>query len=93
LSAITIAEITYLVEKRRLTAQQLADLLAVVHRPDTGFVVVAFDLAVAETLSHISRDLVPDLPDRMIAATALHLQLPLVTKDARIQSTQVSTVW
>ncbi len=93
ISAVTVAEMTYLVEKTRLTAQQLSDLLATVHRSDSGIVVVPFDLAVAEQLPSVPRSVVPDMPDRMIAATAVHLGLPLVTKDARIQSAQIPTIW
>jgi predicted nucleic acid-binding protein len=44
-------------------------------------------------LRRISRDVVPDMPDRIIAATALHLELPLVTSDRRIQQTEVETIW
>jgi PIN domain nuclease of toxin-antitoxin system len=92
-SAITVAEITYLVEKTRLTTKQLEDLLSLLRRSDSGLVVIPFDLAVAERLSSVPRSIVPDMPDRMIAATAVHLGLPLVTKDARIQSAQIPTIW
>jgi predicted nucleic acid-binding protein len=33
------------------------------------------------------------MPDRIIAATALHLGLPLVTRDARIVASGINTVW
>jgi PIN domain nuclease of toxin-antitoxin system len=35
----------------------------------------------------------PDLPDRIIAATALRLNLPLVTRDRKIQASQVNSIW
>ena len=35
------------------------------------------DYNVASALRSIPRDIVPDMPDRIIAATALHLGLPL----------------
>ncbi|CAN5878010.1 hypothetical protein BH23ACT12_BH23ACT12_22560 [soil metagenome] len=35
-----------------------------------------------------------DPADRMIAATALHLQVPLITKDARLRNfARLATVW
>ena len=92
-SSVTIVEIIYLVEKRRLLPQQLTDLLTTLHRPDSGFRVQPFDLAIAETIAKIPRETVPDMPDRMIAATALYLDLPLVTADRRIQMTDLQTIW
>jgi PIN domain nuclease of toxin-antitoxin system len=92
-SAVSVAEVTYLAEKGRLTAKQLQDLIAVLHRPDSGFRVATFDLATAEVLAEISRDVVPDMPDRMIAATASHLGLPLVTVDSDIRKSGIATIW
>jgi PIN domain nuclease of toxin-antitoxin system len=34
-----------------------------------------------------------DMPDRLIAATALHLDLPLVTRDRRLQGARIKTIW
>lgn len=93
LSPVTLVEITYLVEKGRLLRQQLQDLLATLHRSDSGFIVQPFDLAVAEKLVAIPRDRVPDMPNRMIAATALYLKLPLVTADKQIQGIDLPTIW
>jgi hypothetical protein len=50
--------------------------------------------AIAETLHPIPRDSVPDMPDRIIAATALHLNLLLVTRDRKIQSLEkMQIIW
>ena len=40
--------------------------------------VVALDYDVAHTMQSGPRHIVPDMPDRIIAAMALHLNLPLV---------------
>ena len=92
-SSVTIVEVIYLTEKERLSRQNLTDLKATLHRPDSGLKVVSFDLAIAEQLESISREQIPDMPDRMIAATAQHLRLPLVTTDYRIQQSAVETIW
>ena len=92
-SAVTIAEVTYLFEKGRLTELQIRNLISILHRQDSGFQVAPFDLAIAETLAQIPRHVVPDMPDRMIAATALHLGLPLITADSQIQRSAVPTIW
>jgi len=93
ISAVSVAEVTYLVEKGRLTPQQLQDLVSVLHRPDSGFRVAPFDLAIAEVLAEIPRQIVPDMPDRMIAATARHLGFSLVTVDAEIRQAGIPTIW
>ena len=49
--------------------------------------------ATLSILGLVSRDVVPDMPDGIIAATALHLGLPLVTRDQRIQSAGIKTIW
>jgi len=33
------------------------------------------------------------MPDRIIAATALHLGVPLISRDRRISLSAVATVW
>jgi len=44
-------------------------------------------------LQDILRSDVPDLPDRVIAATALHHRVPLVTCDRKIRSCGIATIW
>ena len=62
--------------------------------PATAPTIAPLDLTVAETLAQIPRATVPDMPDRIIAATALWLGLPLVTRDSRIcLLPNISTVW
>jgi PIN domain nuclease of toxin-antitoxin system len=49
---------------------------------------------IAQTLQQIPRSTVADMPDRIIAANALHLNLPIVTKDRKIQALQsIKTIW
>lgn len=92
-ASITIVEITYLVEKRRLTPDQLAIIKDVLRRPDSAFVIVPLTYAIAETLSRVRINEVPDMPDRIIAATALHLGVPLVSRDRKIRSASLDTIW
>ena len=47
----------------------------------------------AEAMAKIPRNIVPDMPDRMIAATALHLNLPLVTIDTQVRAANIETIW
>lgn len=93
LSSITIVEVIYLVEKGRLQQIQLKNLIEILHRPYSGFRIQPFDLEIAERLAEIPRDIIPDMPDRMIAATALFLRLPLVTVDHKISLSSIDTIW
>jgi predicted nucleic acid-binding protein len=51
------------------------------------------DLRVAHAVRRLSRSTVPDMPDGIIAATALHLDLPLATRDRRVRGCGIETVW
>jgi predicted nucleic acid-binding protein len=48
---------------------------------------------VAEAVQSIDRAVVPDLPDRVIAATALAWNAPLVSRDAKSQAAQLQIIW
>ena len=92
--AIVVVELRYLVEKRTITEAECAAIIAGLKSPATASTVTPLDLGAAETLAQIPRAPVPDMPDRIIAATALWLGLPLVTRDSQIRLlTNISTVW
>ena len=44
-------------------------------------------------LKSIDRSQIPDLPDRIIAATALYLNVPVISRDRRIQLSSIDTIW
>jgi len=92
-SSITLAEIVYLSEKGRIDRTTLTRLLSEVDSEDALLVEIAFDKSVAQAMPQVERSQVPDLPDRIIAATALSLQLPLVSRDRKIQMSSVETIW
>jgi predicted nucleic acid-binding protein len=48
---------------------------------------------VADALQLTDRSEVPDMPDRVIAATAAALGVPLVSRDAKISASAVQTLW
>lgn len=54
---------------------------------------IPVDSSIAQALRHVSRDQIPDMPDRIIAATALHLGLPLISRDGKIRLSEVETIW
>ncbi|MEM4284535.1 MAG: type II toxin-antitoxin system VapC family toxin [Candidatus Caldarchaeum sp.] len=93
IASISLVEVIYLAEKGRLPEIALQRLSNALTDPAMSFAVVPLDLAIAQRVQQIPRDLLPDMPDRIIAATALHLNLPLVTRDQRIQAIGIKTIW
>jgi PIN domain nuclease of toxin-antitoxin system len=73
-SAISIAEMVHLIEKGRIPANAPNDLHAVTVDPKAVLRHVPFDETIAFRLTKVRRPDLPDLPDRVIAATALFLQ-------------------
>jgi PIN domain nuclease of toxin-antitoxin system len=92
-SSISIVELTYLVEKGRLPTTALDRLTQLLAAPNSGYVLIPLDLFIAQAIQRIPRDAIPEMPDRIIAATALHLDLPLVTRDLRIRTSGIKTIW
>jgi PIN domain nuclease of toxin-antitoxin system len=59
----------------------------------SGLVVADMTMGVVDAMATILRTDVPEMPDRIIAATALHLGLPLMSRDHKIRSSSVTTIW
>lgn len=93
LPSICIVEVIFLVEKKRIPAEALERLLAALADADSALRIAPLDLNVAMALSHVPREALPDMPDRIIAATALHLDVPVVTRDQRMRASSIKTVW
>lgn len=92
-SAMSVVEATYLVEKRRIEQGQFQRFIEAMEDPHSNLVVAPLDFSIARFLAQVPRDQVPDLPDRVIAATALAFGLPLVTRDGKIRASGIETVW
>jgi PIN domain nuclease of toxin-antitoxin system len=93
ISTITLAEMIYLIEKERIDATALTRLLSNLEAADAVLVEIPFDRHVAQAMGRVVRAEVPDLPDRIIAATALHLDVPIISRDRKIQASSLKTVW
>ncbi|MFI5094140.1 MAG: type II toxin-antitoxin system VapC family toxin [Candidatus Acidiferrum sp.] len=91
-SAISLVETVYLAERRRVPLTALERLRSTLSDSNSGLSIVPVDAGVADALQNIPRDIVPDMPDRIIAATALHLGLPLITRDRRLQAAGIQTI-
>jgi predicted nucleic acid-binding protein len=90
LSAITLMEVLYLSEAGRVNVS-LTELISVVSL-SRNYAIVPVDSEIV--LAAIGIDDVPELHDRIIVATAKHLDVPLLTGDRVIVgSSHVRTVW
>ena len=91
--SICLVELTYLVEKGRLPAIARERLIRAFDEPLTSCKLAPLDRAVADTLQLVDRNEVPDMPDRVVAATAAALNVPLISRDGKIQSSKIETLW
>jgi PIN domain nuclease of toxin-antitoxin system len=91
--SICLVELTYLTEKGRLPAAARDTLITALDDPAGPCSLAPLDRPVAEALQLIQRTEVPDLPDRIVAATALALRIPLISRDRKIRASQVETIW
>ncbi len=93
ISAVSLVEVVYLVERGRIHADAFDRFARELAKENPAFRVVPLDREIAGVLRTVSRDAVPDMPDRIIAATALYLGLPLITRDRRLQGAGLKTIW
>lgn len=92
-SSISFVEIVYLVEKERIPAATFERLADELQRANAVLVEISLYLPISQAMASVERASIPDMPDRIIAATALHLGVPLISRDWRIQLSEVETVW
>ncbi|MEG3850019.1 type II toxin-antitoxin system VapC family toxin [Microcoleus sp. herbarium19] len=92
-ASISVVEIIYLNEKGKLPAVALERLIQALGDINTGWLVVPLSLEISQALAQIPRNVVPDMPDRIITATAFYLNLPLVSCDSKIQAANIQTIW
>jgi len=90
--SVCLVELTYLVEKGRLPAIARDRLIQALDHPASPCLLAPLDRTVADSLEFVKRSEVPDLPDRIVAATALALRVPLISRDHRIRASLVQTI-
>lgn len=91
--SIVLVELRYLVEKRTVTEtvfHYIADSLA---DAASSLKLLPLDLDCAKAVGNIARATVPDMPDRVIAATGLETGFPIITRDHKIIASGVPTIW
>ena len=92
-SQLASVALTYLVEKGRLPAVARDRLIQALDDPETPCMLAPLDRTVADALQFVSRSEVPDLPDRIVTATAAALRVPLISRDRKVRASRVKTIW
>jgi predicted nucleic acid-binding protein len=75
-----IVEIAYLIEKDRIPSSAFNDLREATVDAAAVLKCVALDEKIALKMMEVPREAVPDLPDRVIAATALLHGVPILSR-------------
>jgi predicted nucleic acid-binding protein len=93
ISTISLAEVVYLVEKNRLPPSAYEELAEALADPEHVFTEAVLTASIVRAMRRVSRIEVPDMPDRIVAATALYFDVPVLTRDRRIRAASLKTVW
>lgn len=93
ISSITLVEMVYLIEKGKIPAGRFTQMIRMTRQPSEGLIEIPVDPEIARSASRIDVTKISDMPDRIIAATALYLQVPILSKDGKIQLSGLTTVW
>jgi PIN domain nuclease of toxin-antitoxin system len=93
ISSISLVEVIYLCEKGRIPVESFTRLQEGLRLQDSALRVADLTLAVALAVARVIRDEVSDMPDRIIAGTALYFGVPVISRDRKIQTAAVETIW
>lgn len=90
ISAISLMEVLYLAEAKRISLP-LEELIRKIEK-SINYSVAPVDSAIVTTAQAI--DDVPELHDRMLVATAVHYKVPILTPDYTIIASRfVESIW
>jgi PIN domain nuclease of toxin-antitoxin system len=93
ISSITLIEMVYLIEKGRIQVESFSRVARGLGEPNSLFVEIPVDVNIARALARLDATQIPDMPDRIIAATALAVRAPLISRDGKIQLSGLQTIW
>jgi len=88
---IVFFELLYLVEKKRIVSD-FDSFLTMVSLSE-NYKVEPLCIPIIESSRKIPRRIVADPWDRLIAATSMHLGLPLITRDIKLKKIGLDVIW
>ncbi len=92
-SAISMVELIYLIDKGKLPPVFLERISNDIADKNTVLKVIPLDFLIAMVLQKVAKVRVPEMADRIIAATAVALEMPLITCDHVILASGIKTIW
>lgn len=90
---ISIVEVIYLTEKGRIPQAAFTLFQSQLSNQQTVLQVVPLDETISFRVQQINWNTVPEMPHRIIAATALAYNPPLLSRDHKIQATGLHVIW
>ena len=92
--SIVFVELVFLMQRQRLPRSVVEEAFALAEQNESEIRAVPLDIAIAREVASFGPAAIPEMPDRIIAATARALNLPLVTADSVIaESKLVQVIW
>lgn len=88
---IVFFELLYLTEKKKILAD--FDSFLVMVSSSKNYRIEPLCLPIIEKSKRIPRERVPDPWDRLIAATSIHLNFPLITRDKTLGEIGLKVIW
>jgi PIN domain nuclease of toxin-antitoxin system len=88
---IVFFELLYLAEKKNVVPD-FSNFLAMVSSSQ-NYDVEPLCIPIIEKTKQIPRDKVADPWDRLIAATSMHLGIPLITRDEKLRQIGIEVIW
>lgn len=93
-SIMSLIELDYLVLRKKAELQVIEKLIKISREENSPIRLLDVDFSVYQAFSKIPHHSIPEMPDRIIAATAKAYSLSLVTKDLKITSWNgVPIIW
>jgi PIN domain nuclease of toxin-antitoxin system len=81
------------VEKGRIKSDALERLNLAIESGDSALVELPVTGEIARKMRGIPRESIPDMPDRIIAATAQAIRVPIISRDGKIRVSGLETLW
>lgn len=93
--ADTHAALWYLFDDPRLSfpAKTFIDQAAKSGRKVIISVISLVETGIVDAMRQVPRADIPDMPDRIVAATAVYFGVPVISRDGKIRSSSVQTIW